>query len=77
MMYRTLQMQPPRLSYVLSDGLIVVSWDEVSRFLGRPYAVTTEDDEVLHRALRAGNPPLWVAYAIGFVDEAGWCLRRP
>jgi len=51
-----------------------VSWEGVTRVLGRPHRGTAADDALLVMALLASGAPAWVSGATGWTDEHGWGL---
>jgi hypothetical protein len=55
---------------------ILVSWAEVTKFLGELHTGDPEQDERLVDGLLAAGAPDWVREAPGWIDEHGWGLYR-
>ena len=56
---------------------IQLSWDEVTRILGREHQGSADDDEQIISSLLHAQVPSWVAWAPGWADEEGWGLYCP
>jgi hypothetical protein len=85
MMYRTLPLLPAVPFQLRQDGaLLVLPWLEVSRILGRSYFEPwrpehedRDDRAIVARLLELGAPEWVKCPKEGFVNDDGWCLRRP